>query len=114
MITFIARIRVKPECAEAYEELMERVVEMTHANEPGIPYYEYARSVDEPNTYVVVEVYADVAAQAAHMASPWVTESLPNAMQMMDGHPDIRQYVTPGAEPVRSRRVSSAEPGQGI
>ena len=114
MITFIARIRVKPECADAYEALMKRVVESTHANETRVPYYEYAKSVDEPNTYVVVEVYADVAAQAAHMASPWVTESLPSAMQMMDGSPDIRQYVTPGAEPVRFRRLSNAEPGESI
>ena len=35
---------------------------MTHEHEPGVVYYGFAKSVDEPDTYVVVEVYRDEAA----------------------------------------------------
>jgi quinol monooxygenase YgiN len=103
MITFIARMRVKPENAAAFEAMIAHVAEMTRAHEPGVAYYDWARGVDEPDTYLVVEVYRDVAAQAAHMATEWVKTSLPRSAALIEGKPDIRQYVTPGAEPVTRR-----------
>jgi quinol monooxygenase YgiN len=103
MITFIARLRVKPENAAAFEALMTYVGDMTREHEPGVAYYAWARGVDEPDTYVVVEVYRDVEAQAAHMATEWVRESLPRSALLIEGKPDIRQYVTPGSEPVTNR-----------
>lgn len=103
MITFIARMRVTPENAPAYEALMNHVAAMTHAHEPGVAYYAWSQSVDEPDVYVVVEVYQDVEVHAAHMASEWVRESLPKSMALIEGKPEIRQSVTPGSEPVRRR-----------
>jgi quinol monooxygenase YgiN len=103
MITFIARMRVKPENAAAFEAMMTHVRDQTLANEPGVAYYEWSKGVDEPDTYLVVEVYRDVAAQAAHMATEWVTQSLPKAASLIDGRPEIRQYVSPGTEPVTRR-----------
>jgi quinol monooxygenase YgiN len=103
MIIFIATVRVKPENALAYEQLMNHVVAMTHEHEPGVAYYEFAKSVDDPDTYVVVEVYADVEAHKAHMASPWVRESLPVSARLIEGKPHTRQYVGRGSEPVRHR-----------
>ncbi len=103
MITFIAHLTVRPENAAAFEALMTQVAAQTHAHEPGVAYYEWARSVDEADTYVVIEVYRDVAAQAAHMATDWVRSSLPRSAALIEGKPHIRQYVTPGAEPVRQR-----------
>ena len=82
---------------------MEHVCAMTRENEPGVAYYAYAKGVDEADTYVVVEVYRDAAAQAAHMQTPWVTQSLPKSAALIEGKPDIRQYVSPGAEPVTQR-----------
>lgn len=103
MITFIAHLRVPPENAAAFEELLAHVRKMTHEHEPGVAYYEFARSVDEPDTYVVVEVYRDAEVQAAHMATAWVTESLPRSMQLIEGKPHIRQYVSEGSAPVRAQ-----------
>lgn len=100
MITMIARMRVLPENAAAYEELMTRVADMTLKREPGVAYYAWAKCVDEPDVYVVVEVYQDAQAHAAHMASEWVTQSIPVSRKLVDGKFDIRQYVTPGQEPV--------------
>jgi quinol monooxygenase YgiN len=103
MITFIVHIRVKPENAPAFEALMAYVVGMTHEHEPGVRYYEFAKSVDEPDTYVVVEVYQDRQVHAAHMASAWVTESLPKSALLIEGKPDIKQYISPGSELVLRR-----------
>ena len=100
MITMIARMRVLPENAAAYEELMTHVADMTLKHEPGVAYYAWAKSVSEPDMYVVVEVYQDAQVHAAHMASEWVRQSIPVSRRLVDGKLDIKQYVTPGQEPV--------------
>src|SRR5579864_9258324 len=97
----IAHLRVAPENAAALEALMTHVADMTHRHEPGVAYYAFSRSVDEPDTYVVVEVYRAGEAQAAHMATEWVRESLPKSAALIEGRPHIRQYVNGGSQPVR-------------
>jgi len=77
----------------------------TREHEPGVAYYAWSKSVADPELYVVVEVYRDVPAHEAHMASRWVRESLPKAARLMAGKPDIKQYVSDGSEPVRSASV---------
>jgi quinol monooxygenase YgiN len=103
MITFIVHLRVRPENASAFEKLMTHVAAMTHKHEPGVTYYEFATSVDDPDTYMVVEVYKGVEAHAAHMASAWVVESIPVSARLTEGKPQIRQYVSPGSNPVHHR-----------
>lgn len=105
MIIFIAHIRVKPEDTAAYEELMAHVTANTRAHEPGVIFYEWAKSVADPELYVVIEAYKDLAAHRAHMASRWVVESLPKSARLMAGKPEIKQYVSEGSEPVRSPGV---------
>jgi quinol monooxygenase YgiN len=96
----IARMRVPPENAAAYEELMAHVTDMTLKNEPGVPYYAWAKSADEPDMYVVIEVYQDEKVHAAHMASEWVRDSIPVSQSLVEGKFEISQYVSPGQEPV--------------
>jgi quinol monooxygenase YgiN len=52
-------------------------------------------------------VYRDTEVHAAHMASAWVRESLPKSAGLIEGKPEIRQYVSPGSEPVRRRMMGS-------
>lgn len=103
MITMVARMRVSAANAPAYEALMTHVAAMTLQNEPGVAYYAWARSANEPDTYVVIEVYANAEVHAAHMASDWVRESLPKSKALVDGGFDIRQYVSDGSAPVELR-----------
>jgi len=103
MITMIARMRVPPENAAAYEELMTNVTEMTLSNEPGVVYYAWSKSADEPDIYLVVEVYQDEKVHAAHMASEWVKNSIPVSRRLVEGKFDIKQYVSPGQQPVQLR-----------
>lgn len=81
---------------------MADVCAKVHAHEPQVPYYAFARSVQDPGTYVVIEMYRDVAAHSAHMQTTWVKESMPKAMRLIEGRPTITQYVSPGSEPVRT------------
>jgi len=110
IITFIAHLRVSRANAPAFEDLMAHVAAMTHKHEPGVVYYECSKSVDDPDTYVVVEVYRDVEVHAAHMASDWVRESLPVSARLIEGLPHIRQYVSSGSEPVRHRLFPGGRP----
>src|SRR5882724_4453739 len=106
MITMIAHMRISPENAAAYEEILTYVSAKTRENEPGVIYYDFAKSVKEPNTYLVVEVYRDVAAQQAHMQTEWVKASIPKSILLFEGKPDIKQYVSPGAEPVPPEKLT--------
>jgi quinol monooxygenase YgiN len=104
MITFIVHARVKPENAPAFEALMTHVAAMTHEHEPGVRYYEFAKSVEQPDTYVMVEAYQNRQVHAAHMASRWVIEAIPKSLGLMEGKPDIKQYVSRGCEPISQTR----------
>lgn len=103
MITFVVHLQVPPENAQAFEDLMTYVSTTTLENEPGVVYYGFAKSVEEPGTYVAVEVYRDQAAVAAHGETAWVRESVPAMMQLVEGMPELKQYVSPGTESVVSR-----------
>jgi quinol monooxygenase YgiN len=98
MITFIAYFTVAPAKAAAFEELLDHVVEMSNT-EPGVVYYGVAQSVEDPTTYSVVEVYRDQEAVAAHGQTAWVGESVPQFLSLIEGLPDIRQYVGRGTAP---------------
>ncbi len=104
MITFITHLRVSHENAAAFEALITEVSVKTRENEPGVLYYAFARSVKDPNTYVVIEVYRDEAAHSAHMETDWVKSSIPKSTLLIEnGKYDIKQYVSPGTEPVRRK-----------
>jgi quinol monooxygenase YgiN len=102
MITFIAHFKVPPDNAAAFEELLTYVSEMSNS-ESGVLYYGFAKSVDEADTYVVVEVYRDQDAVVAHGQTDWVTGSVPKFLVLIEGMPQIRQYVGAGSEPIASQ-----------
>jgi len=102
MITFIAHFTVAPENAAAFEELLDHVVTMSNT-EPGVVFYGMAQSVEDPTTYSVVEVYRDQEAVAAHGQTAWLTESVAQFLSLIDGLPDIRQYVSPGTVAVAAQ-----------
>jgi quinol monooxygenase YgiN len=107
VITFIAHLKVRPDNGPAFEALMSRVRDLTRANEPGVAYYDFGKSADVPDVYCVVEVYRDAAAHASHMQTAWVTESIPVSRRLVEGKFDIKQYVSPGTEPVARRMKES-------
>lgn len=103
MITFIVHLEVPSENAAAFEEMMTHVATMSLEREPGVVHYAFAKSVDDPQTYVVVEVYRDQAACDAHGETDWVRESVPQSLNLITGMPRIQQYVSPGTTPTGRR-----------
>jgi quinol monooxygenase YgiN len=104
MITFITHLHVSPTNAGAFEELLTDMCVKVRENEPGVLYYNFAKSVKDPDTYVVIEVYRDEAAHSAHMETEWVKSSIPKSTPLIEnGKYDIKQYVSSGTEPVRRK-----------
>ncbi|GAA3579385.1 putative quinol monooxygenase [Amycolatopsis ultiminotia] len=68
MIFITAKFRVKPEHADNWPEISRAFTEATHA-EPGCLWYDWARSLADPNEYVLVEAFRDDDAGAAHVGS---------------------------------------------
>ena len=82
---------------------MTYVAAMSREHEPGVVYYAFAKSVEDADTYVAVEVYRDQAAVVTHGDTEWVRESVPKTLRLIEGMPRIAQYVSPGSDPVVSR-----------
>jgi quinol monooxygenase YgiN len=68
MIFITARFKVRPEHADRWMEIVREFTEATRA-EPGCLWFDWFRSVDDPNEYALVEAFADDAAGAAHVSS---------------------------------------------
>ncbi len=67
MIFITAKFLVKPEYADDWPQISAGFTEATRA-EPGCKWFDWSRSVENPNEYVLVEAFADDAA-AAHVNS---------------------------------------------
>jgi quinol monooxygenase YgiN len=74
MIFITAKMRVKAEYAERFPELTAGFTEATRA-EPGCLWFEWSRSLDDPNEYVLVEAFRDGAAGGAHVQSEHFTRA---------------------------------------
>ena len=65
MLVVHVHVHVKPECAEAFKQ-----VTLTNAQEslkePGIARFDVVQQQDDPTRFVLVEVYRDANAAAAH------------------------------------------------
>ncbi|WP_107774971.1 putative quinol monooxygenase [Nocardioides sediminis] len=68
MIFITAKFQVRPESAEKWPEISRAFTEATRA-EPGCLWFDWSRSLDDPDEYVLVEAFADGAAGAAHVGS---------------------------------------------
>jgi quinol monooxygenase YgiN len=68
MIFIAAKFRVRPEHADRWPEIAADFTRSTRA-EPGCLWFDWSRSVEEPDEYVLVEAFRDGEAGAAHVQS---------------------------------------------
>ena len=68
MIFITAKFPVRPEHAEAWPEISRAFTEATRAEE-GCLWFDWSRSLDDPNEYVLVEAFRDGDAGGAHVGS---------------------------------------------
>jgi quinol monooxygenase YgiN len=68
MIFITAKFLIRPEHADQWPEITGEFTRACRA-EPGCLWFDWSRSVDDPNEYVLVEAFRDDAAGAAHVQS---------------------------------------------
>ncbi len=93
MKNIIATFHAKPGQGAALETILREQVRLT-AQEPGAMVYELWRDEARPETYAVVERYRDAAAKAAHLATPYLAETLRRAGPLLAGEPALQHLET--------------------
>ena len=68
MIFITAKFRIKPEHAEAWPAIASGFTSATRS-EPGCLWFDWSRSLDDANEYVLVEAFRDDQAGSAHVQS---------------------------------------------
>ena len=94
MIFICVRFPVKPEYADQWPELTRAFTEGTRA-EPGNLFFDWARNVEDPNEYIVVEGFADDAAEA-HVTSDHFRQAQKDLPQYLARTPKVRNMLIEG------------------
>jgi len=68
MIFITAKFKIRPEDADRWPQIAAEFTEATR-NEPGCMWFDWSRSLADPQEYVLVEAFRDDAAGAAHVQS---------------------------------------------
>jgi len=68
MIFIAAKFRVLPDYADEWPKISNEFTQATRS-EPGCLWFDWSRSVEDPNEYVLVEAFRDGDAAAAHVQS---------------------------------------------
>ena len=94
MIFITAKFRVRPEDADRWPEITRSFTEATRA-EPGCLWFDWSRSVDDPNEYVLVEAFADGAAGGAHVQSEHFRAAREQLPPHLQATPQIVNFEVP-------------------
>jgi quinol monooxygenase YgiN len=94
MIFIAVKWTVRPERSDEWLALVEDFTKGTRA-EPGNIFFEWSRSVDDPNQFVLVEAFADGAA-AAHVGSEHFKTAMRWMPDVVASRPQIVSVQAPG------------------
>ncbi|NOX50013.1 MAG: antibiotic biosynthesis monooxygenase [Gammaproteobacteria bacterium] len=89
MIGVTAKLNVKPEMAEKFEDVFLTLSEAVRENEPGNILYQLCK--DEHGTYVVLEMYESEEALAAHGQSEHFKAAGAGFKGLMSGPPEVKR-----------------------
>jgi quinol monooxygenase YgiN len=89
MIGVIAVLKIKDGTASEFEAIFAELSQKVRANEAGNKLYQLTKSRDEPNTYKVLELYADQDALTAHGQTDYFKDLGRKMGAVMDGRPAV-------------------------
>ncbi|MEV7591753.1 putative quinol monooxygenase [Streptomyces sp. NPDC089922] len=95
MIFIVVKFPVKPEYVDSWPALVAPFTEATRA-EPGNLWFEWSRSLEDPDTYVLVEAFQDDAAEA-HVTSEHFRAALETMRPLVTRTPEIVSTTIEGA-----------------
>ena len=87
MILIVVKFRTKPEWAERWLDLVAEFTQATRA-EPGNLWFDWSRSVDDPNEFVLVEAFEPDGA-GPHVNSDHFAQALADMPQALAETPHI-------------------------
>ena len=116
MILITVKFPIREDRLDAWSELSSSYAQAVNA-EPGCVFFEFSRSLTEPNTFVCLEGFRDAAAGGEHMAQDHVARFMAQMPDIVSARPQIiyvdAEEVT-GASPdvvvkprYRGRRVTT-------
>jgi quinol monooxygenase YgiN len=88
MIFITAKFTIKPEHADDWPRISGPFTEATRS-EPGCKWFEWYRSLDDPDVYVLVEAFRDGDAGAAHVGSAHFKQAQRELPQYLVATPQI-------------------------
>ena len=97
MIFITAKFRVLPEHADRWPEITDAFTRATRA-EAGCLWFDWSRSVEDPNEYVLVEAFADDEAGAAHVQSGHFKQAQQDLPPHLAETPRVVNFSVPGTE----------------
>jgi quinol monooxygenase YgiN len=97
MIVITAKFQVKPEHAEQWPSISGAFTEATRA-ESGCLWFDWSRSLDDPNEYVLIEAFRDGDAGGAHVQSDHFKAAQQELPQYLAATPRIINTTVPGEE----------------
>jgi quinol monooxygenase YgiN len=97
MIFIVVKFTVRPEYADEWVDRVRNFTEATQ-QEPGNLWFEWSRSVDNPNQFVLLEAFRDGEAGIAHVGSKHFKTAIQELPLWLDGIPEIVNVDVPGTE----------------
>jgi quinol monooxygenase YgiN len=95
VIFIVVKFPVHPDRADEFPSLVKDFTAGTRS-EAGNVFFEWSRSVDDPNEYVLVEGFRDDAAGAAHVRSDHFREAMELLPGLVTATPKIINITIPG------------------
>jgi quinol monooxygenase YgiN len=94
MIFICAKFPVRPESADDWPAISKSFTEATRA-EPGCLWFDWSRSLDDPNEYVLVEAFRDDQAAGEHVNSQHFKDAGRDLPPHLSRTPDIVNVTVP-------------------
>ena len=96
MIFIAAKFKVKPEHADQWPEHTRAFTEATRS-EPGCLWFDWSRSVEDPNEYILLEAFKDDAAEA-HVTSAHFKQAQQDLPPLLQETPKVRNMLVEGED----------------
>jgi len=97
MIFIVVKFSVRPEYSD---EWLERISTFTQSTrqEPGNLWFEWSRSLENPNEFVLLEAFRDAEAGAKHVQSEHFKRATSDMPSLLVEVPDIINVEVPGTD----------------
>lgn len=95
MIFIVVKFPIRPEQTDEWLSLVEDFTTATRA-EPGNIFFEWSKSVDEPNQFVLLEAFRDRQAGEMHVQSDHFKTAMARMPAAISATPEIVNVEVPG------------------